>query len=118
MIYPGQPIPPLLGEPWPEGVVYRALTVGWATTDVVDDQTPEGDEWATHVLSARCTGHNCGFEAGGSDWQTFKFHAADGPPREYVAMRFQLQTEAQRHAENCRAMRRPVVEEENASAAR
>lgn len=107
-LYPGMSLLGVTAEPWPEGVVFRALTCGWATTDVRDDQMGDADEWATHVLSARCTGQNCGFEAGGTNGHTFTFNAADGVPHEYTAARFGLQTDAQRHAEECRSMRKPA----------
>lgn len=110
-IYPGYAVARTLTDPWPEGVAFRALTVGWATADVVDVVTAGAVGAAmgaeTHVLSAHCTGHGCPWKAGGGHGWTFTFYAID-TTREYTRSRFDLQRQAQRHAEECRAMARPV----------
>jgi hypothetical protein len=99
------PIPAILAEPWPEGVVYRALTPGWAAAEVVDEVTRARDGYETHRLSARCTGTGCSW---GEDLEdTFTYNPKLTRAPQYNALRYRLQAVAQRHAEECRAMRRP-----------
>ncbi|MES9522434.1 hypothetical protein [Streptomyces capoamus] len=70
-------------QPWEPGIVARYLTIGGATVDLKQDETSRG-----YVDDIDCTG--CGYHSG---WTKVEFARA----------------EAQAHAEKCRALPRPAV---------
>lgn len=91
--YPGMSLLGVTAEPWPEGVVFRALTAGWATVDVREDIADD-----THRLSAECTGEGC-------RWGTEPMASTTAT---YSGDLYELKLRSQGHAEECRAMRKPA----------
>lgn len=106
--YAGHPVPPALTEEWPEGVAFRALTVGWATADVVDAVTPHHDGYETHRLSAHCTGHGCTWAVPNDGTRTFTYNPSVTHVHQVTAALYDLKRQAQVHAERCRIIRRPA----------
>lgn len=94
-----------IASEWPEGVIARYLTVGGATADVIDVVT-DSVGFEKHVLSARCTGEACPWEVGELGMRVY-YVGPDDDPHQYRADRYNMQAQAQRHAEKCRAMSRP-----------
>ena len=94
---------------WPPGVIARAVTVGGATTDVIDDTTNNGPYYGnsvTHRLHGACTGERCP-----ETYTTFAycFRQGEDPEKdeEFQQAIARIQAWAQQHAKTCRWAPRP-----------
>lgn len=100
-----QPQPTPGAQPWEPGIIARYLTVGGATVDISHDVLYLHDT-EPNVTVARCGGEGCE-----------KFLTEKWPPHAYrlndgsSGADAEARAWAQSHAETCRAMPRPVVDQ-------
>jgi hypothetical protein len=107
---PGLDLAEVLKGPWEPGVVARYLTAGWASVDVVDATMPSTGA-VKHTVSVVCRGEGCTWPP--PEPQDFyvltstpKSEDAEQLAHTYQGHLYTLKCEAQRHAEECRAMQR------------